>query len=305
LSLVGGKAKLLRGFLPGLTYRLDFDFFDDSGNRLGLDAPTANVYTPEKQAFLSSQSLTAVTTGKYGFNFFLPAGATVGNWFALGTGYTTGVTTFSDAVPFEVVDITVEPYWVSLGDLRGYLQVDDDDHTRDSLYKEILRAAIQLVEAYTHRTFGLRTFEELIEIKNTDRVKLKRYPIQAITGATPTIQISPYSQTSLVQQSITGSIVNFNFRLDKENGIMKLTDSSGFEMYYNGMILALTYIAGFPSTPEPIRAAVLALASKLVNLATSEGISSIRLSDISFAIDNKLFEGHIGDLLKDYVDRQI
>ena len=86
---------------------------------------------------------------------------------------------------------------------------------------------------------------------------------------------------------------------------MKLTDSNGFEMVYNSMLLALTYIAGFASTPEPIRAAVLALASRLLNLSTSEGIATIRLSDISFAIDNKLFEGHIGDLLKDYVDRQI
>lgn len=296
---------MLRGFLPGLTYRLDFDFFDDDGSRLNVGSPAANVYTPEKILFLGGQSLTAVTTGKYGFDFFLPVGSTVGNWFALGTGYTNGVTSFSGAVPFEVVDVAVEPYWVSLGDLRNYLQIEDDDHTKDNLYKELLRTAIQLVEAYTHRTFGLRTFSELIEIKGSDRVKLKRYPILALTGVTPTVQIIPYSQTQLVVESVTGNLVSFFYRLDKDNGIMKLTDSAGFEMVYSGLILALTYVAGFPSTPEPIRAAVLALASKLVNLATSEGISSVRLSDISFAIDNNLFTGHIGDLLKDYVDRQI
>jgi hypothetical protein len=287
-------------YLAGRTYSLGFNFFDSVGDRTTVDIPTAIIYTPERTSYIETL-LTAdsLVIGKYNYNFHVASGLTFGQWFAVATGITNSTTLFSEVVPFEIINIRNEPLWVGLTEFREYLDISDGDHTRDGFYKQILQAAISLVEAYTRRTFGVKSFNETIEIQHTNRIKLKHFPIVNIVAMTATTLIRPM-QVDVFNESLTSSVVPFHFRLDTENGIIKITNSSGFDDTCDNIILAVSYNAGFLSVPEGVRLAVLALASKLSNMATSEGIESIRLADLNFALQKDIISGSIADMLNVY-----
>ena len=292
---------MINQFRTGYTYSLTFDFYNDTGDRVDVANPLADVFTPLRNKYLSNVNLSAgITTGRYTYNLAVPSGLTPGHWFGIASGITgNSLVVFSEPFPFEVVDIPNEPFWISLNEYRDYIEADDTDHTRDKFYKQVLQASMELIEAYTKRSFGQRQYDEVIEIKSTTRVKLKQYPVQSIVGLTPTSQIIPRSR-DVLEEVITSEPTSFFFRLDGDNGILKLTDSAGFEYEYDGILLGIAYIAGLATIPEPIRTAALQLTSMLCNLATSEGIESIRLSDLSFALDRKLFDGTVGDALRLY-----
>jgi len=291
---------MINQYRPGFTYTLEFDFYNDDGDRVDMASPIANVYTPLKNIYLTNVALTpGVTVGRYTYDLFVEPGLTVGHWFAVASGITGGasIVSFSEPWPFEIIDYTQEPFWLSVREYRNYIEADDTDHTRDKFYKQMLQCAMELVEGYCMRRFGLKQYDEVIEIQSTTRVKLKHYPIQQIVGITPTTQIIPRS-VGVEVETVANSPTTFYYRLDAQNGILKLTDVAGFDFEYSGILLAISYIAGMQTIPEPVRTAALALTSKLVNLSTSEGISSIRLSDLSFALERKLFDDTIGDALK-------
>lgn len=291
---------MINQYRAGFTYTLEFDFYNDSGDRISVANPLAEIYTPLRNKYLSNVALTPGTTvGRYNLNLFIPAtGMTVGHWFGVASGITgNSIVTFSEPWPFEIIDYSSEPFWLSVKEFRDYIEADDTDHTRDKSYKQMVQCAMELIEGYCKRRFGQRQYEETIEIKSTTRIKLKHYPIQQIVGLTPTTHITPRS-SGVLQEIIGNEPTSFYFRLDAANGVMKLTDVSGFDFEYDGILLGISYIAGMAIIPEPVRTAALSMASKLVNLSTSEGIDSIRLSDLSFALERKLFDDNIEDALK-------
>ncbi len=293
---------MLKQFRPGLTFRLEFSFFDDTGiNRTGVNSPIVDIFNPFRSKLIDAGALVPAVsglTGQFTFDFFVEPGLTQGHYFAIGTGLTqTDVTIFADQVPFEVIDPISEPFWVSLAELREHLELDTEDHSRDSFLRGILQASMEAVEQYARRQFGIRAFSELIEVKSTDRVLLKNFPIQSITALTATAQIVPRDVDQLFVETITDSNINFFFTLDAENGVMKLTDFAGFDEPYDGVLLGVTYVAGFPHIPESIRRATLMLASKMCNLSSSEGMDSVRLSDISFTLSKRMFSKEITDLI--------
>ena len=293
--------------LTGRTYTFTFDFFDeDTGIRTVVDSPTADFFTPERTTWMLGVGLSPDLSfvGRYDVDLELTAGLTVGQWFALGCGLTQGTTLFSQAVPFEIIDMATAPLWISLDDLRTHLGItDENDHSNDRLHRNMLQAAAGLVEDYTGAFFGLRAVSEMLEIKSTDRITLRHYPVHRITGMTPTVQIIPRGPNNLVAESVTGNSVSFHFRLTEHNGLMTLTDSAGFEQIYDGVLLSIDYLAGLAVIPAGIKTATLMLASKLINMQCNEGITTLRLSDVSFAIENKLFEGAIAEALSPYVHR--
>lgn len=291
----------IRQYQTGRTYSLAVNFFDEIGTRTPVDSPTLTIYTPYKTIY-STPTLIAdpLTIGKYYHNFYVATGLTFGHWFALGAGITANTTTFTEAVPFEIINLQTEPFWVGLTEFREYLGESDNDHTKDNFYKQILQASIELVEAYTRRTFGVRGYSEVIEIQHVDRVKLKRFPVISITALTATSLITPRTPTSFVETISDTSLVPFYYRTDLDNGLLKLTDSGGFDSSYNDVLLAITYEAGFLNIPEPIRHCVFMLASKLANMATSEGIETVSLADLNFALQKDLISGSINDILSQY-----
>lgn len=276
----------VRQYLTGKTYSINMNFFDDVGIRTPVDDATITVYTPHKTEYtIAGLTPDTLVVGKYNYNFYAASGLTRGHWFALGSGITASTTVFSEAVPFEIVDISLEPYWLGLSEFREYLDLTDDDRSRDSFFKQMLQSAIELVETYTRRTFGIGSYTETIEVKHSERLELKHFPIISITGLTATG---------------IGRITPFYYTADNTNGIIKLTDSSGFDLCYDSALVTIEYEAGFLTVPEPVRMSALMLASKLSNLATSEGISTVRLADLSFSLDKGLFEGPIAEMLKQY-----
>jgi hypothetical protein len=291
----------IRQFIAGQTYSISFNFFDDLGFRTPIDSPVVSVYTPHRTAHINAAGLSedSLVIGRYNYNFYSAPGLTFGHWFALASGITNSSTIFSESVPFEIIDLTSEPFWLGLTEFRDYLEIPDDDHTRDSFHKQMLQSSIELIEAYTRRIFGVRGYSEKIEIKHTDRVHLKHFPIVSISALTATSKITP-KRPSLLVEIVSDQLVPFNFRSDDRNGVLLLTDTAGFDSSYDGVLLAITYEAGFLTIPEPIRMAGLALASKLANLATSEGIDSVRLADLNFALQRELISGTIADMINPY-----
>lgn len=290
--------------LTGFTYTFHYHFTDELGAPTAVDNPVVNFYTPQKTEYYSQVALTATSTvGDYQRDFFAPVGLTIGSWFSLGIGITQSSTIFSEAVPFEVMDITLEPFWLGFEEFRTFLELADDDHDSDHKLKQALAAAIELVEGYTHRVYGIRAVEEIIEIKDTDRVTLKKFPVNTITGITATYRTIPrdVSQNILIE-TFTGSNAPFHYRLDYENGVMKLLDGAGFDSNYDGVLLGISYLAGFASVPEPVRQAVLSLAAKINALSCTEGISAMRFADVSFSVDKGLFDGNVGDMLDPYMN---
>lgn len=290
----------VRQYLTGNTQSLFFSFWGTSG-RTPVDTPTVDVFTPQKTRYIIGAGLTTTdTVGKYKYDLYLAPGVTVGHWFSLAVGISNGQTYYSESNPFEVVDYTFEAAWVGLEEFREYLQLEDDDRDEDGNLKQALQVALELVEGYTHRRYGIYQYDETLQIQDTDRVKLKHFPINQIVAVTPSYQIIPRSPTNLVTETIVGSQVGFYYRLDAENGILYLTDQAGFEYTYDTLLLGISYLAGFATIPEPVRQAVLSLAATLHNLACSEGIEYLKFSDINFAMTKSLFDGHIGEMLDDY-----
>ncbi len=277
---------MIRQFIIGLTSSLEFEFRDSIGDLTPVTSPVVNIYTPEKTLYTTSAALTPLASvGKYKYDFLVAPGMTYGHWFGLGIGTTNSIQIFSAVQPFEIINPVDEPFWVGLEEFRDYLEIPDDDHTRDGFYKQCLQAGIELTEGYTNRKYGIRTYEEVHELQNTDRVKLTRFPVSAIVGLTATTA------------TVTGTNLQIYYRLDGPNGVLKLTNNVGFDSVYDEVLLTVTYKAGFATIPEPVRQSALALGSALVNLASSEGISNIKLSDLSFALSRNLFSGHIGEML--------
>jgi hypothetical protein len=279
----------IRQFLVGLTHQLSFEFRDDDGDLTPVDNPVVNIYTPDRSLYLASAALTTTSVvGAYTKDFYVASGLTYGHWYGLGIGTTNSVQIFSEANPFEIFNPIYEPFWVGLTEFRDYLELPDDDHTRDNFLKQCLQAGLELCEGYCQRRFGVRDYSETFDVQDTDRVRLTNYPVVGIVGITATTN------------TVTGANLELFYRLDSNNGILRLINNVGFDAIYDGVLLAIDYRAGFATIPEPVRQAAFALGSALVNLASSEGISTIKLSDLSFALSRKLFSGHIGEILTPY-----
>ncbi len=294
---------MIRSFRTGLTYSLFFNFFSSSGSRTNVSQPVVDIFTPQKTRYITSAALTTTTLdGKYQYNFFAPSGLTVGHWFALGTGITNSDTIFSESNVFEIINIQTEAFWVGIEEFRDFLNIADDDREDDANLRQALRASIELVEGYTRRNYGIASFYELVEVKNTDRVKLKHFPIDSIVAITPTTKVIPRDVTNLFTETVTDTQVSFYYRLDKDNGIIYLTDSSGFDDYYDNMLIGISYLAGFATVPESVREAVLSLASAIHNLSCTQGLDDVKFADVSFTTAKKLFDGPIGEMLKPFIN---
>ena len=214
---------MLRTIITGLTYSFLYHFRDDNlGVATNVDSPVLNIYTPQKTLYANQVGLTTTSTvGEYKYSMYAPVGMTIGHWFSLGVGISQSSTLFSESVPFEVIDIINEPFWVGFEEFRNHLELADDDHDNDEKLKQALGAAIELVEGYTQRTYGIKQYDEIIEVTDTDRVILKNFPIDTIVALTPTIRTIPRDRFN-VQELISSDVVNLYYRLDAQNGIIKL-----------------------------------------------------------------------------------
>lgn len=286
---------------PGLTFQLPFEFRETTlGELTSVDLPVVNVYTPQKTLYVTSAALTpSSTAGKYEYPFFVPAGLTVGNWFGLGVGITNNYTLFSEPVTFEIVDFINEPMFVGVQELREFMELDDTDHSEDNKLRQILRAAIELVEGYTQRHYGLKQYHEVIEINATDRAKLRYYPVNKIISLDAGLKVTTNAMESGTQ-IVTGMSASFFYRLDERTGIIWLTDPTGYSECYDCVILVVDYLAGYATIPEPVRTAVLMLAKALNALSCISGTEVVRLADISYQPVKDLFKGPIGDMLSPY-----
>jgi len=293
-----------RQFLVGFTHRLQFDFRNEIGDPTGVDSPQTRIYTPSKEIFLDGATLTSVagTCNSFTFDFFAAPGLTFGQWFAIGTGLTQpgNAMIMSDQFPFEIVDLTVEPFWVSMEEYRNYLDIPSSDHSRDRHFKQMLQTSMELIEAYTQRKFGLQIVNQTIEVVNTQYMKLNCFPVVNIVALTVQSRIIPRSLDNLFSQTLTGSQVSFFFKLDAEAGVIVITDENGYNLVRDDLIATVTYQAGFASVPEPVRTAALGIASQISNLACNEGYDTVRLSDMSFTPTKSLFKGIFGDMLRPY-----
>jgi len=293
----------IRQFSAGLTHHLTFNFWNTAGARTVVDNPLVDVLTPQKTKYINAAALTTTSVvGQYAYSLFLAAGVTVGHWFARATGITTNDTLYSESQVFEVIDYQYEPLWVGLEELRQFMGKEDDDRTEDQNLRQCLQTSIELVEGYTRRHYGVYSYDEIIEVKHTDRVKLKKFPINTLVGITATSSITPRDTTNLLTESVSGALVGFYYRLDSENGILYLTDSAGYDYPYDDMLLSVSYLAGFSTIPEPVRMAVLKLSAALFNMICTEGLSYVKIGSMSFAVDRKLFDGVVGDMLAPYVN---
>lgn len=294
---------MIRQYIPGATYTLFFNFFE-TGVRTPVDDPVVDIFTPERTRHLTAQPLTVVpgVTGRFRFDFFVPTGLTIGHWFGLASGITDSATLFADQVPFEIIDPVSEPFWLSLEELREHLEIEEDCRDQDVLHKGMLQAAMEVTESYTKRKFGLRTYDEIHEIKSTTRVRLKQYPVDVITALTATAKIIPRDVNQLVVETITNDRINFFFRLDAANGLILLVDQAGFDETYDGLLLAIQYKAGFATIPENVRRGALMIASRLINLASQEGLRSVSVADLSFSMSDKVIDQTIKDMLNPFKD---
>lgn len=289
---------MINSILTGLTYSLFYRFRDSLGTLTSVDNPVVNVYTPQKELYYNQVGLTTTnTTGEYKISFFAPVGLTIGHWYSLGIGITQSSTVFSDTQVFEVIDVKLEPAWLSLEELRTFIGVDSDDRTGDINLLQALRAAIELVEGHTHRHYGESRYSEIIEVTDTDRVQLQHFPVISIVGLTAAFRTYPRNTTGNLVETLDGSQVSFYYRLDSTNGILKLLDSAGYDLTYCSVLLSVDYTAGFVSVPEPVRSATLSLAAQLNALACTEGIESIRFPNMTMVSDKRLFDGHIEEML--------
>lgn len=291
---------MARKFLPGLTYSLTYNFFTDLGAALDVASPVASIFTPENTTY-TTLSLTGSTTGVYSSDIFIPTGLTQGNWSSVATGLCSNVSYFSSVIPFEILDFGARPNWLGLEDFREYLEEDADDHTRDNLLIRVLDAAMLSVEGYTRRAWGVKSKSETLELQRQDRILLKKWPLVTIAGLTATnVGFTPRTPSSLDIETNAGGTVSFYYRLHADEGMLILTDEEGYACEYSDMIVSLDYTYGNTIIPEPVRLATLMLASKMLNIIHQEGITTVRISDVQYSVDRKLFEGEIRSLLDKY-----
>lgn len=293
----------VRHVQSGLTYSFYYSFFTDAGARTSVASPLVDFYNPQKNKVVSQAALTITdVVGKYQYDFFASPGLTIGNYFSIGVGLSAGNTIFSEVNTFEVIDYISQPAWIGLEELRQYMSKEDDDRSDDNNLKTALATAIELCEGHTRRHYGIYSYHETIEVKDTDRIKLKKFPIDSIVGITATTSITPRDTHNLVTESVSGALVSFYYRLDSENGIIYLTDSAGFDYPYDSVLLSIDYQAGFATVPEPVRTAVLKIAAALFNMICTEGLSYVKIGSMSFATERKIFEGPVGDMLAPFIN---
>lgn len=287
-------------FIAGTTVDLLYDFITIRGEKTNVDNPYAHVYTPERSLY-QTVNLSAVSgvTGQYSYPFLVPTGATIGHWSTLGVGFTVNSNLFSQVQPFSIVDLSDEPLFIGVQDLRDYLAVPETDYTKNELYKRILLTAISLIEQYLQRRICVHTVSEKIHITNSPVVMLEDYPVISISGMTVSTSYNPAIPSTPNTQSVSSTSTTdlFYFDLKKPAGILDLMDSEGNESIYSGYHIEIDYVAGYMTVPESVRSAILMLASGIFNISQSEGLAIVRFSDLQFTFSKGLFTDIIKDAL--------
>jgi hypothetical protein len=69
---------------------------------------------------------------------------------------------------------------VSLCEVKTFLEIPDDDTSRDGVLRQLIRSVSSLVEEYCGRTFGANTYEEYYSGDNTPILVLNQRPVSAI-----------------------------------------------------------------------------------------------------------------------------
>lgn len=258
----------------GFEFRLDNKFVD-------VATPIADIYDFTRTK-INTLNLSRTAIGRYSGNYYINPTISTGSYFSLATGTTNAQLVISDVVPFEVLDMQVETFHVSLSEVKNYLGIEIYDY--DDLLRAILRAASQHVETYCRRSFKLSTVTERFEVYYDKGLQLKEYPVHIVVGTT----ITSESRTFDLSYSMNSGGVNF-------------VDSDGFQIEVEYGLIDITYKAGYTSTPEPVRLAILKICGRLWNKHRAEGLSSERLGDYSYSLkEGKIIDMDVESLLLPY-----
>lgn len=288
--------------LAGSSLHVFYDFFTPAGVRTPVDNPVARLYTPDRSLFQQVAITLATTgvTGQYTYGYDLPAGVTLGHWGTFATGTTNGSFLLSNNQTFSIVDFAVEPIFIGVQDLRDYLGVLESDHTKDDLYKRLILSSVSIIEQYLRRKICVHSVSETIRLQQSSVIILKDYPVISISGMT--VSDGYIGATSSTPNSSyvdpDNLTTDFHFSLNKSSGIMNLIDENGFESQYCDTFIEIDYEAGYMTVPESLRIAILMLASGMLNVSQSEGLSSVRFNDLAFVFS----KGLITDYIKDAID---
>jgi len=158
--------------------------------------------------------------------------------------------------------------YINLATLKSYLDINVA--TWDDLLNLINEASARIIERYCKRKFEVREIKEKKYIQWQDRIRLKEYPV----GAT----YSFYLNDNLLKEE--------EFDLNKEEGIFYFLGPNGYEKK-SGKFEAQYYAGMEPD--DLVRETNLQLASMYWRKRRSEGLSSERIGDYSYAMREEAF----------------
>lgn len=175
--------------------------------------------------------------------------------------------------------------FIPLADAKTFLKIDPSDTSQDLFLQSQLDIICEAVEAYCRRTFGLANVVQTFYADDENgglagkEIALYMWPVQSVSSIT-----------------VDGSLVtDYRVNLPKGYIVRSVYGAPGWIYSYDSQ-LVVTYIAGFPTIPNPIRHVVLSLVQQNYNrsqmgipLSFGSDVQSISIpKTISIAFDYTL-----------------
>jgi len=130
--------------------------------------------------------------------------------------------------------------FVTLAEIRAFLNIKSDDTTLDTILTILEGAATEAIKGYCRRDLVSATYEELFDLKSY-RLFLRELPVTSITTV-------KYYDTDNTLVSLTAA----DYLLHIGNGQVIITEPLANQYL-------VTYVAGYSTIPSDIKLAVLEL----------------------------------------------
>lgn len=257
----------------GEVLELNFFFRDAAGMSIDPTSPRADVFTPERLAWLIASPLSQVNSGHYRLIAnSIPSTIPLGTHYGVARGEISSRTVFSDSRP--LIQIQLQTDRVLYATIEDFIAHSDCDIPTSQFrhIKTLIRAATRWIDRDCKTSFGIiRTYTDRFKRPFGDELEMMfaQYPVVRVLTVTP---------------------AGLCYNVTAQSGLLHLLEQPVADDLVVGDDVLIVYKAGWAYIPDDIHLACLKLIDLFFNMKGREGIRAETIFEYSLTIKQDIFE---------------